>query len=287
MRTPPRSQVVLRPLTIKDLAAAYGLTRAIGWPHRREDWALALRLGSGVAAEADGKLIGTALRWTYGTADARIGMIVVDPAAQSRGLGRRLTQAALRPLRGRSVTLHGTPAGLSLYASLGFETVGVVRQVQGAAFRPGVLALGAGERLRPIGRSDPAMLAALDRAATGWDRSRVFAALLKAGSGVVLDRAGTIRGFALLRRFGHGLLIGPVEAPDAASAKAMILYHLGSHAGQFMRIDVPEEAGLVPWLLRLGLADAGTVTFMRRGLAPSARHRGQPRVYALASHALG
>ena len=137
MRTPPRSQVVLRPLTTNDLAAALGLTRAIGWPHRREDWALALRLGSGVAAEEDGKLIGTALRWTYGTADARVGMIVVDPSHQSRGLGRRLTQAALRPLRGRSVTLHGTPAALSLYASLGFETVGVVRQLQGAAFRPG------------------------------------------------------------------------------------------------------------------------------------------------------
>ncbi|MDE2334051.1 MAG: GNAT family N-acetyltransferase [Rhodospirillales bacterium] len=287
MRTPSRSPVVLRPLTTKDLAAAHGLTRAIGWPHRREDWALALRLGSGVAAEEDGRLIGTALRWTYGAADARIGMIVVAPSDQSRGLGRRLTQAALRPLRHRSVTLHGTPAGLSLYASLGFETVGVVRQLQGAAFRPGVPALRAGERLRPIGRSDPAVLAALDRAATGSDRSRVLAALLQARSGVVLDRAGTIRGFALLRRFGHGLLIGPVEAPDAASAKAMILHHLGSHAGQFIRIDVPEETGLVAWLLRLGLADAGTVTFMRKGVAPPSHRRGQPRVYALMSQALG
>ncbi len=248
---------------------------------------MALRLGSGVAAEEDGRLIGTALRWTYGTADARIGMIVVDPSDQSRGLGRRLTQAALRPLRGRSVTLHGTPAGLPLYASLGFEAVGAVRQLQGAALRPGVPALRAGERLRPIGRSDPALLAALDRAATGWDRSRVLAALLQAGRGVVLDRAGTIRGFALLRRFGHGLLIGPVEAPDAASAKALILHHLGSHAGQFIRIDVPEETGLVPWLLRLGLADAGVVTFMRRGPAPPAHRRGQARVYALMSHAFG
>ncbi len=287
MRAPPRSPVVLRPLATTDLGAAYGLTRAIGWPHRREDWALALRLGSGVAAEQDGRLVGTALRWTYGAADARIGMIVVDPSAQSRGLGRRLTQAALRPLRDRSVTLHGTPAGLALYASLGFGTVGVVHQLQGAAFRPGVLALRAGERLRPIGRSDPAPLAALDRAATGWDRARVLAALLQAGSGVVLDRGGTIRGFALLRRFGHGLLVGPVVAPDAASAKAMILHHLGSHAGQFMRIDVPEATGLVPWLLRLGLADAGVVTLMRRGPAPPAHRRGQPRVYALAAHALG
>jgi GNAT superfamily N-acetyltransferase len=281
------SGIVLRPLTLQDLAAAQALTRAVGWPHRREDWALALRLGSGVAAERDGKLLGAALRWNYGTADARIGMIVVDPSAQGGGLGRRLSQAALAPVRRRSVTLHGTEAGLALYASLGFETVGTVRQLQGAAFRPGVLALHAGERLRPIGRSDPPRIAALDHVATGWDRARVLAALIETGSGVVLDRAGSIRGFALLRRFGHGHLIGPVVAPDVASAKAMILHCLATHAGHFMRIDVPEESGLMTWLLRLGLADAGCVTFMRRGSAPPPRRRGQPRVYALASQALG
>lgn len=248
---------------------------------------MALRLGSGVVAELDGKLLGTALRWTYGTTDARIGMIVVDPAAQNRGLGRRLSQAALAPVRRRFVTLHGTEAGLALYASLGFQTVGTVRQLQGAAFRPGILALRAGERLRPIGRSDPAPIASLDQAATGWDRSRLLALLLGTGGGVVLDRGGVIRGVALLRRFGHGHVIGPVVAPDVARAKAMILHLLATHAGQFMRIDVPEDSGLVPWLLRLGLADAGSVTFMRRGGTAPARRRGQPRVYALASQALG
>ncbi len=281
------SRIVLRPFTTKDLTAAQALTRAIGWAHRREDWALALRLGSGVVAEQDGQLLGTALRWTYGTQDARIGMIVVAPSAQRSGLGRRLSEAALAPLRRRCVTLHGTEAGLGLYTSLGFEAVGTVRQLQGAAFRAGVLALRASERLRPIGRSDPARLVALDHAATGWERPRLMSALLDAGSGVVLDRAGNIRGFALLRRFGHGHLIGPVVAPDIASAKAMILHCLAIHAGHFMRIDVPEESGLVPWLLRLGLADAGAVTLMRRGPAPPPRRRGQPRVYALASQALG
>lgn len=287
MPSTPRGRIVLRPLATGDLAAAQALTRAVGWPHRREDWALALRLGSGVAAEQDGTLLGTALRWTYGAADARIGMIVVAPSAQGRGLGRLLTRRALAPLRRRGVTLHGTEAAMALYASLGFAKLGVVRQLQGAAIRPGVLALRAGERLRPIGRSDPERLAALDQVATGWDRRRMLAALLDAGSGVVLDRAGTIRGFALLRRFGHGHVIGPVVAPDAASAKAMVLHCLATHAGQFMRIDVPEETGLVAWLLRLGLADAGAVTFMRRGPAPPACRRGQPGVYALASQALG
>ena len=130
------------------------------------------------------------------------------------------------------------------------------------------------------------MLAALDHAATGADRRRVLDALLDAGTGVALDRNGSAIGFALLRRFGRGHVIGPVLAPDAARARALIGHFLASRPDQFMRIDIPEESGLSAWLAGLGLADAGTVTRMVRN-GPQPMAAGPTCNFALISQGFG
>lgn len=278
------AEAVLRPLLPTDLPEAAALTASFGWPHRVEDWQFLLAMGSGIAAEQDRALAGTAMRWTYGPDWAAVGSIGVKPAAQGQGLGRRLTAAILAGLEGRNVLLHATEMGIPLYRSLGFVPSGVVRQQQGAAFAAGVVALHPGERLRPIGRSDPALLSALNRQAAGMDRSHLLNALLPSGSGVALDRDGEITGFALLRRFGRGHVIGPVVAPDLQGAQALIGHFLASRPGQFIRVDVPEESGLCPWLEQLGLSDAGPAYRMVRGREPD---RGPARVFALISQALG
>jgi GNAT superfamily N-acetyltransferase len=280
------ADVMLRPLTDEDLPAAQALSASFDWPHRVEDWRFMLALGAGIAAEQEGRLAGTALHWRYGADRGALGMVNVAPALQGRGLGRRLTEATLAELDGRVVALHATEAGLPLYQSLGFTPSGIVRQYQGAVFQAGLIDLAEGERLRPIGRSDPEALAALDRAVTGTDRRPVLDALLAAGTGVVLDRAGEAIGYALLRRFGRGHLVGPVIAPDAPRASALIGHFLASRSGQFLRIDVPEESGLSPWLAGLGMADAGAVTRMVRGrdARPTA---GGARSFALISQAFG
>lgn len=276
---------LLRELREADLAAAQALTAGVSWPHRIEDWRFMLDLGEGIAAERDGMLVGTLMTWRYGAAHAALGAVCVAPEMQGRGIGRRLMEAALDRLAGRTVLLHATEAGLPLYRSLGFVEAGTVRQLQGAAFNAGLVALGEGERLRPIGRSDPAALQALDHAACGMDRGALIRALMEAGSGVVLDREGEAAGFALLRRFGRGQLIGPVAAPDLTGARAMISHLFGTQEGRFVRIDVPEESGLVPWLEALGLSDAGPAIRMLRGAARAALPA--MRGFALASQAFG
>ncbi len=139
-----------------------------------------------------------------------------------------------------------------------------------------------GERLRPIGRSDPPALAELDRQATGFDRRALITALLGAGTAVVLDDQGTAVGFAVLRRFGAGHVIGPVVARDPAGARALIGHFLAANPGQFIRVDVPEESGLSDWLQALGLADAGGAIRMLRGPGPD-----RPRSFALVSQGFG
>jgi ribosomal protein S18 acetylase RimI-like enzyme len=278
------SETVLRPLAAADLPGAAALTSSFGWPHRVEDWQFMLETGAGLAAERDGALLGTAMSWTYGPDWAAMGAIGVAPAAQGQGLGRRLVEAVLAGLGDRNVVLHATEVAIPLYSSFGFAPSSVVRQYQGAAFGAGLLALAPGERLRPIGRSDPAVLASLDRDATGMDRFRLMHALLEAGAGVALDRDGAVTGFALLRRFGRGHVIGPVVAPDPERARALIGHFLASRPGQFMRVDVPEEGGLCPWLEQLGLSDAGPAFRMVRGNEPPP---GSARLFAVASQAFG
>lgn len=270
----------LRPFTDADLPAAHVLSTIFGWPHRLADWAFMARLGSGVAADLGGGLVGTAIAWPFGA----IGLIAVAPTAQRRGLGRRLTAAALDSLGDRTVVLHATAAGLPLYETLGFVAGGTVRQLQGAAFGTDLMPLALGRRLRPIGRSDTAPLTALDLAATGLDRTGLMAALLETAGGVVLDQDGVAIGFALLRRFGRGHVIGPVVAPDPAAAQALVAHLLRQHAGEFIRIDVPESAGLSEWLLKVGLADAGPAIRMVRGPLTAA---GPVQTFALASQAFG
>lgn len=278
-------KLALRRLEPADLAAAAQLSRAVSWPHRLEDWQFVAAFGTGVAAAEDGQLLGTAMAWHYGATHAALGMVIVAPQAQGRGLGRRLTTALLDGLEGRSVQLNATVAGFPLYASLGFGAAGTVHQHQGAAFSVGLVALAPGERLRPLGRSDAALLMALDRAGTGLDRAPMLQALLAQAEGVVLERDGVAIGASLLRRFGRGHVIGPVLAPDAAAARALIAHWLGVRSGQFLRIDVPAESGLSPWLQEMGLAQVDVGTAMRRGSPPPEGQSTQR--FALINQALG
>ncbi|PHK95209.1 GNAT family N-acetyltransferase [Pseudoroseomonas rhizosphaerae] len=277
--------ITLRPLTAEDLPAAQRLTAAMRWPHRQEDWAFLLRTGEGLAAERDGRLVGTAMGWRFGAEFARIGMLLADPPRYDTALARLLMEAMMARLGRRGILLNGTPAGMPLYEALGFARTGIVRQYQGASFSIGLVPLPPGHRLRPVGQRDHALLAALDASASGLPRQALIAALLEGAKGVALDHAGEVAGFALMRRFGQGQVIGPVVAPGPEMAKALIGHWLGVQQGQFVRVDVPAESGLPAWLEALGLDDAGTVTGMALGRPPAPR--GAPRGYALVSQTLG
>jgi GNAT superfamily N-acetyltransferase len=268
-----------------DVAAAHRLSMAVGWPHRLEDWKFVQRLGTGHVALDGGAVVGTVLTWKHDARNASLGMVIVDPEYQGRGIGRALMRLALRDVTGRSVMLNATPVGQPLYEKLGFKAFDAVEQHQGIAARVPVLPLPPGERLRPVGESDAATLGALATRAAGMSRTRVLARLLEAGQGIVLARSGEAIGFAIFRRFGRGYVIGPVVAPDRARAQALISHWVAMHPGKFVRIDVPASSGLGPWLDSIGLAGVDTVVTMVKGRAPK---RGEGLgAFALVSQALG
>lgn len=275
----------LREMTSDDLPAAHALSKQLQWPHRREDWALFLRLGRGIVALADDRLVGTAMSWSYGGEAASIGMVIVSPDYQERGIGRGLMTAIMADLDDRTLLLNATDDGLPLYARMGFKGTDTIRQHQGAAFSLPIISLGPDERVRPMGAGDTAAVIELDFMATGLQHSALLSELVRNAKGLVLDRAGEAIGFSLLRRFGRGYVVGPTVAPHAEGAKAMISFWLGSNAGQFTRLDVPESSEINGWLDNLGIATAGRVATMVRGDLPA--RSPDLRVFSIAAQAFG
>ncbi|RYF55969.1 MAG: N-acetyltransferase [Comamonadaceae bacterium] len=280
--------VVLRAMTPADLEAAHALSAELRWPHRPADWEQMFAHAEGFVAERDGQIIATAQRWHWGPRHATIGLVIVSPACQGRRIGHRLMTALLEGLPQHTVLLQATAEGRGLYERLGFVRTGEVRQHQGVAQPTPLIALPTGWRLRPAGQNETAALQRLDAEARGMPRNALIADLLaSADACVVLDQDGEQRGFAMLRRFGRGHAIGPVVAPDAEGAKALIAHLAGMNAGHFTRIDIDWDSGLAEWLESIGLLRVDAPTTMVRGEPLRVPAEGEPRLFALVTQAVG
>lgn len=279
------TRIEYRRMLAGDLPTAHALSQAVRWPHRLEDWQFVHRLGTGFVAECDGAVVGTALCWAYGSDHGSLGMVIVSPDLQGKGVGRELMKRVLDELDGRTTMLIATPAGRPLYERLGFVAVGDVHQHQGTVFEPVMAVPPTGERIRPMGASDGPRLARLASRALGMPRATVLDALRAAADGVVLDSGGEPVGFAFCRRFGRGYAIGPVVGPDPERAKALIAHWVGVRAGAFVRIDVHGGSDLSPWLADMGLTEVDNGVTMVRGTPPHVDEG--MRQFAIISQALG
>jgi GNAT superfamily N-acetyltransferase len=258
--------IVCRPMRETDLPAAHALSQAVRWPHRPEDWQFALRLGTGFVAEDDGAVVGTALCWHQGPRHGSLGLIIVSPAHQGKGIGRQLMRRVLDHLGDRCTLLNATRAGQPLYESLGFQAIGTLHQHQGVFAPPPA---SAGPRARPATAADIPAIVALANRGTGMVRDELLKQLIGVADGAVLEQDGVVTGFSLIRPFGRGHVIGPVVAADAACAQALIATWNDAYAGAFVRVDVTGSSGLGAWLAEAGLAEVDTaVTMARNGVPP-------------------
>lgn len=274
-----------RRMTADDLPAAHGLTQVLRWAHRLEDWQFLLHVGTGFVAEESGTLIGTGLCWKFGNTHASLGLIIVSPERQGKGIGRELMSLVLEELGDRCVLLNATPAGQPLYEKLGFMPTGTVDQHQGTMQQTAPVALAAGERIRPVRFADLQALAALATCALGMPREEMMAQVLNMADGVLIEKGGEVLGFSMMRRFGRGHMIGPVVAPDTERAKALIAHWAEAYAGSFVRVDATGATGLTAWLESIGLPLIEPGVAMVRGQAPASD--GTVKQYAVLNQAIG
>ncbi|UUX50711.1 GNAT family N-acetyltransferase [Nisaea acidiphila] len=275
------TDISLDPVRMTDLDAIMDLVAGVSWPHRREDVAQFMRLGGGRLARdgTDGRPLAAGLYWTFGDELARIGLVIVAPECQGRGIGRKLVEQLLADVAPRPVVLLATEAGQPLYERLGFTTFDRSRQYQGTftgqrADDP---------RIAPASCSDLGRIAEFDANAFGAVRRKTLEDLASAGHAVMMTEDGRLTGYAISRAFGRGNAIGPIVA--GSEADAIALFRALARPG-FVRVDCPEDAtSLVAHLTGAGLADVGGSPVM--SLGPWTPPAGQLRVYGLASHALG
>lgn len=281
------AETTYRPMHAGDLAAVHRLAQQMSWPHRPEDCAQMLQLGSGVVAvDAVGATIGVGMRWRFGDGVGTIGMILVERERQGRGIGRALMTSLIAGSGARALMLNATAEGLGLYEKLGFVPAGAVHQHQGRVGESPVLPAAPSVPLRPAVPADHAALYALDEAAFGADRSALIRRLLANGVAWLVDGAAAAAGFASLRPFGRGMMIGPVVAPGEDEAIALVAAAASAAPPGVLRIDITARAAhLGAWLTAAGLPAIDTVTTMLRGDWPAQPK--EPQRFGLALQALG
>lgn len=257
------------------LEGALRLSRETRWPHRAEDWALVRSLSQGVVALEGDDVVATALATPFGDV-GMVNMIIVDERMRGRGLGRQIMTRAMDLVSPQQWRLVATASGLPLYEKLGFAACGSVHQHQGT-----VAALTAPPGIGWAGPADLPAIIAMDRAATGADRSTLWQAL--AAQGRIAHLPG--KGVAALRAFGRGEVAGPVIADDLDTARDLLAALFAGRAGAFMRVDTTGISGLEPWLTEIGLAEVDRGVAMQRGDAPATDRRFTR--FALAAQALG
>ncbi len=158
---------------------------------------LAEPLLHGVVAEHNGQIVGSNFIDVRSPV-AGIGPITVDPAAQNRGLGRRLMQACLD--HADSANAIGVRLGhaaynhrsFALYSRLGFRVREPLAILQGLP-RPLQIE---GHSVRPAQTTDLSACTLLCRTVHGFSREREVADAIGRAEAMVVEHLGQLTGYA-------------------------------------------------------------------------------------------
>lgn len=263
------------------------LTVSVRWPHRNSDLDFLIQQGRGyLALDEIERPVGSAMHFPMGEDFALLGMMVTPPRLQARGGGRFLLRQIMRDCAGRDLRLNATRSGYRLYREAGFVDVGKVWQHQGVVGSVPTPEPPDGVEIREITPQDRAAIEEMDAHAFGADRRDILAALTEVGSGLIALEGGRPCGFAMVRRFGKGQVLGPLVAESEPLAIAIAASVLDGASGQFMRLDTPCQGNaLREFLSAAGMVQFDAVTEMRLG--PHRRAETGMVTYALAAHSLG
>lgn len=229
------------------------LAERVGWPRETSKWDLLFDLGRAYATTAEDGSLSSMVVIPAFEGVSFVAMMVVDPAFQGQGLGRKLLEHAMAAST-PPFMLYATPRGRALYERLGF------REVDGAQKHIGVArATTAPTAVRGAMATDHAAMIEADARAFGVRRSRLIEALLSRAERAVVDERG---GYAIRWFNGALAVVGPVIAEDEEAAIALVEAALQGSSGP-SRVDVPTGSPkLAAHVRSLGLEALGPAPLM-------------------------
>jgi GNAT superfamily N-acetyltransferase len=211
-------------LTHEDIEGALRLSTQAGWNQVAADWKrfLALAPEGCFGGYVDGDLVATTCVATYADSVSWIGMVVVDEAHRHQGYGtamfdRGLTYALANG--GRDIGLDASTLGAPLYRDHGFRSAVTVERWMGTLTRTET----SQESVTPFS-SNVDKIAALDRSVLGIDRGELLVRLCTEGTvtALAVSDGTALVGYAIVRPGRIHPQIGPILAPDAATASALL-----------------------------------------------------------------
>jgi GNAT superfamily N-acetyltransferase len=270
-------------LAESDRARCLDLAVSRGWGAEEHKWELLFEVGEvyGIA-DADGRMLATAVLTRYGTQLAAVSMVLVAESRERQGYGTAIMRHVIDAAAGAVVVLHATQAGRPLYESLGFEPFGTVEAHVGQFDPTGTRTGGSGQ----ASAEDLLQIARLDHEVYGVHRTAVIKRLDRFAERIRVLRSeeGLITGYGATWRNGETTMIGPVLAPDLAGARDLIADLADGVEGE-LRVDVDaEHDDLSAWVSGHGLKTSYACTHMSLGGTPPSD---LARLYAPLMCALG
>lgn len=253
---------------LADIDAGLRLCRLSQWDQVRRDWERFVvgESSSATVALVDDRVMGTAATSRYGTRFGWIGMVLVDPASQGRGVGASLLRHTLDELRDVAVVrLDATPAGHPLYVRQGFADECPLLRMERTVGAPVMTADSSVSLMTP---ADLQEIGSMDLGVFGAPRAGLLE-WMYAGApeyAVVARRNERIAGYVLGRhgfQFEH---LGPIIAADAHLASTMTATCLSRYSDRPFIIDATgHDAAWLHFLDQAGFREQRPFTRMYRG----------------------
>ena len=256
-----------RPMTAADVPLGMHLKGQAGWNQTEADWHRFLHLqGDGcLVVERCGEAVATVAVFHF-DAVAWIAMVLVEQSARHQGIGTALVEHAVHAARrrgARSVRLDATALGRPIYEKLGF--VAEYELIRYQIDRLDMLPDDVGEAATA---TEFDAVADLDRRVTATNRRRLLAALHAERPELtrVVQGAGALRGYLMVRPGSRARQVGPAVAVDEAAGAALFAAGFAPCSGHPVFVDVPTaNRAAVRWVATRGLAEQRRFTRMVLG----------------------
>jgi ribosomal protein S18 acetylase RimI-like enzyme len=216
----------------------------------------------------------------YGSDFGFIGLYITQPDFRGKGFGRKVWDAGMAHLDGRTIGLDGVPEQQANYRSMGFEPAYETFRWSGSL---------AGSRDAEVAAITDGLVPAVldyDQAFFPAERGTFLREWLKpprAAMIIVCD--GNVTGYAVCRKCHDGYKIGPLFAQTAADAQMLLSACAAEIGTETMHVDVPaSQTEFSAYLKAHRFVKGFTTARMYRGPAPAVR---MPGVFGITTLELG